>query len=1215
MDTACCAALWRIRFMIPQMCMLAVMFDLPTAEGHALLQEPPSRNLVAYGKTEFCPHCLQSGGPNTVSERGKEHWPSNDVPTSHGLCGDPVQGKQVEADWRDETYLKPTPVQRYYEAGAVVEFEIGVSTHHEGHYEFRLCDKPLDGTTLESREKGQECLNARVLLRAPLKESCPNTADADCQLIDESYPGRWYLPPANKGTPIAGSDWDDMQASKIPEVGEVHKMRYKIPDDLKCEHCTLQWYWSTGNTCVYDAGYFSFFEKMHDAGYPSTSWCRYCRPGASCSESCCGTQGNGNYAEEFWNCADVAVYPPGQGPTPAPPTPGSAPTPAPGPCTQLWGQCGGQGFTGYTCCVAGSMCNKQNDYYSQCVPGVETPRPTPRPTPAPAPGQPTPAPPPGSGGGVCTCAKNTPWDGSFGRFARGGASSFCSQNFGGNNPYVSAGGGAGAGGGWSGTGPCNSGQYSFTEMDGWKITVDKASAAGKNPYRAFAYMQLCNGKQYSECWTADKISLSFSFKTRGVGDIGAYVKLLFWTDAGNIVGLLPPGHQKGGGKLRLIAFPNDDYPNTWTHEGEVEDGKWYHLQIDFTPANKAVAISLDGTKLGEGSIPVNMLQANNGPQIGVYSFDNSNMAWPDGFDLWLDDMCVGQASGTCPSGGGDGGPAPTPPVTARPTPMPTPRPTPKPPLAPRPTPVPVPTPPSSGCAKLCGLVNLTASGVTCGSQQNQGDCEAGYITRDSLAMPCTWTGCSCLANGADIMDCTSMSDLCGSEPEPEPETEPEPEPEPAPVPWDGDQMKMTHYWDCNGQGCDAATLQPWNLNKYISPPGYGPQDPMDFGGPLYGEKMWLTGAASDALSQLMGDDDGCCGGDPNDGGVGGCGKCLLVQNPISMHPDWTAVVMKKNRCPPSSHGCDAGKPHLDIAAPGYDNLQYSTANICGGRPGTGFDSKQQSATLGSWYNQCTDTAMCAHLCDQLPVAFRKGCRLFSSWGWKRGDPGTVKYRAVPCPPEFQKHVGAQFGADGAVPAPVPTPPVVTPRPTPLPMTLPTPRPTPAPTPAPTAMTTPLPTPAPTPEPTTPMSSVCKTYCSKTNVVLTALKKCNKIKSETECLGSYMYKTSFNEGKVTPCILNKKNKCRPQTKNGINCPGFPGGCSAAFFETRSHMATAKAVDEAKNLLPLAPSAHSHGFLSPRFSSSHVTLSSWFLQNQSQFAKHAFYHETEAFSEEL
>mmetsp|Transcript_42975 Transcript_42975/g.133135 ORF Transcript_42975/g.133135 Transcript_42975/m.133135 type:complete len:511 (+) Transcript_42975:57-1589(+) len=248
-----------------------------------------------------------------------------------------------------------------------------------------------------------------------------------------------------------------------------------------------------------------------------------------------------------------------------------------------------------------------------------------------------------------------------------------------------------------------------------------------------------------------------------------------------------------------------------------------------------------------------------------------------------------------------------------------------------------------------------------------------------------------------------------------PTSAPAPSSTAAPVPadvWDGTNMKMTHYWDCSGQGCDAATLQPWDEHKYISPPGYGPQDPADFGGALFGEKMWLTGAASDALSGLMGPDDGCCGEDPNDGGVGGCGKCALVQNPDSRHPDWTAVVMKKNRCPPWSNGCGAGEPHFDVAAPGFDNLQWSTANVCGIRPGTGFANQGQSEALGSWWSRCADTSECAELCNELPADFRKGCRLFASWGWHRGNPDRVKFRAVECPAAFVGHVASLFGASG-----------------------------------------------------------------------------------------------------------------------------------------------------------------------------------------------------------
>lgn len=61
----------------------------------------------------------------------------------------------------------------------------------------------------------------------------------------------------------------------------------------------------------------------------------------------------------------------------------------------------------------------------------------------------------------------------------------------------------------------------------------------------------------------------------------------------------------------------------------------------------------------------------------------------------------------------------------------------------------------------------------------------------------------------------------------------------------------------------------------------------------------MTGAASDTLSQMMGADDGCCGTEAS----GACGKCLLVTNPTAVNSGWSAVVMKKNRCPPWSHGC------------------------------------------------------------------------------------------------------------------------------------------------------------------------------------------------------------------------------------------------------------------------------------------------------------------------
>merc|ERR1712151_1228598 len=44
-----------------------------------------------------------------------------------------------------------------------------------------------------------------------------------------------------------------------------------------------------------------------------------------------------------------------------------------GSCSAVWGQCGGKSFKGPSCCVAGSGCVRQSEWYSQCQPGAETP--------------------------------------------------------------------------------------------------------------------------------------------------------------------------------------------------------------------------------------------------------------------------------------------------------------------------------------------------------------------------------------------------------------------------------------------------------------------------------------------------------------------------------------------------------------------------------------------------------------------------------------------------------------------------------------------------------------------------------------------------------------------------------------------------------------------------------------------------------------------------
>jgi hypothetical protein len=63
-------------------------------------------------------------------------------------------------------------------------------------------------------------------------------------------------------------------------------------------------------------------------------------------------------------------------------------------CVEPWGQCGGIGYTGETCCVEGYICTYVGDYWSACQPSSITPTLTPTPTPTPIPTTLTPTPTP-----------------------------------------------------------------------------------------------------------------------------------------------------------------------------------------------------------------------------------------------------------------------------------------------------------------------------------------------------------------------------------------------------------------------------------------------------------------------------------------------------------------------------------------------------------------------------------------------------------------------------------------------------------------------------------------------------------------------------------------------------------------------------------------------------------------------------------------------------
>ena len=239
----------------------------------------------------------------------------------------------------------------------------------------------------------------------------------------------------------------------------------------------------------------------------------------------------------------------------------------------------------------------------------------------------------------------------------------------------------------------------------------------------------------------------------------------------------------------------------------------------------------------------------------------------------------------------------------------------------------------------------------------------------------------------------------------------------------------THFWDCSGAGCDSTILQPWNPDVYVYASPYAPLDPQDYGGSVYGESLWMTGAPSAQLAELLGPDDSCCGADNNDAvdgiGGGGCGKCVLVRNPSAISPDTTAVVMKKSFCPAGDNSaCDLPKLHMGFAVPGFDNLQYSTANICGAS-GT-IITQAESSTCGTWYDTASnamDGCDCSPIPDTTPqgALLRSGCNLFRTWGWTSGSPD-LEYQVVDCPAQFVNVIENAFTESGPASLSYPPPP-------------------------------------------------------------------------------------------------------------------------------------------------------------------------------------------------
>ena len=110
--------------------------------------------------------------------------------------------------------------------------------------------------------------------------------------VDPTYPGRWYVPCCKIE-----------HVSKHIVGGDSGTMRYKLPDNVECKHCVLQWYWDTANSCT-PRGFLEYFEAFNNPFGTECDGHGGAKGGYWAGMAACEGM---SISGEFWTCSDVQM--------------------------------------------------------------------------------------------------------------------------------------------------------------------------------------------------------------------------------------------------------------------------------------------------------------------------------------------------------------------------------------------------------------------------------------------------------------------------------------------------------------------------------------------------------------------------------------------------------------------------------------------------------------------------------------------------------------------------------------------------------------------------------------------------------------------------------------------------------------------------------------------------------------------------------------------
>ncbi|KAI8462449.1 MAG: hypothetical protein J3K34DRAFT_527745 [Monoraphidium minutum] len=241
--------------------------------------QPKSRNWAAYLEENFSwAHGLSSGGAGVVSDEGKKTYPDG----RRNFCGDA---------WDEYKWDAPRSPVITYRPGQVINVDTLVAVNHMGRMSVQICQ-------LDAKPGQGKCKNLYWKIKG----------------MDKGVKS-WYFPGVdNWGGGNYGGDgprYGDgtFEAYQLPEITEgsgwgckgqrlcnqfkgmwVYRTQWMLPQDFTCEHCKLQWTWTTGHSCWPPC------EK--DNKQPQ---CENKQMFPTCGEP------GAAYPEEFANCADVRI--------------------------------------------------------------------------------------------------------------------------------------------------------------------------------------------------------------------------------------------------------------------------------------------------------------------------------------------------------------------------------------------------------------------------------------------------------------------------------------------------------------------------------------------------------------------------------------------------------------------------------------------------------------------------------------------------------------------------------------------------------------------------------------------------------------------------------------------------------------------------------------------------------------------------------------------